>query len=326
MKQQVETPHAQSWLGIEQSVNTRTMTGKGMRRLGGNMVRGIFSLVVVGSVAASSFWLWRAFEKPEQTLAPVATTAPVREVVALTDGVLTRDWVRERIALPAGITLVAVDLGSIKAAVEKEGQVAEAVVSRDFPDTLVVTIRERAPVARVMAALDRAAPPESLLVGNDGVVFRGRGHDAGTIARLPWLDGIRLTRRGEDGFEPVDGVGRVCDLMLAMRRDAPHFIGRFQVVSLAEAPLLVVRMPEAREVVFEETDLPRQLARLDHILKEHARDAAAPRIERIDLSIAAQVTVRYASDSRAAGTPGSSFSLNRNLPSNNRTNNRGLQR
>jgi cell division protein FtsQ len=324
MTRQVETPCAQSWRDIPQPVNPRTMTPRGLRRLGSNIVHMAFSLVFLGGAAGAAAWLWQGFDTPAKTLAPVVQAAPLRAVVVLSDGVIARDWVVERLALPQDVALVAVDLDAAKAALERDGQVRSAVVSRDFPDTLVVTIEERVPVARARAVLDPGAGPETLLVARDGTPYTGHGYDPAMVETLPWVDGVRLVRCGA-GFERIEGMDRVSDLVLAVRQNAPHLAAGFRVVSLADLPRLVVRMPAVRAVVFDggasANTFRQQLARLDYILDEHRRQENAPAIERLDLSIAAQVIVEYA---RPAG-PAAAFSQpNPNSP--NRNNNRGFQR
>jgi hypothetical protein len=325
MTQQVETPFAQSWRDIRQSVNPRTMTPHGLRRLGSNVLQMAFSLLFLGGAAGVGAYLWHGYDTPANTLAPVVKAVPLREVVVLTDGVLAKDWVVERLALPEGVALVAIDLDAAKTALEGDGQVRSAVVSRDFPDTLVVTMEERVPVARALAALEPGGKPETLFLARDGTVYRGRNYDTAMVAALPWIDGVRLVRRGA-GFEPVEGMNRVSDLILAVRQDAPHLAAEFRVVSLAGLPRLIVRTPAIREVVFEggasANTFRQQLARLDYILDDHRRQADAPGIERLDLSIAAQVIVKYA----RPAVPGPVLSQSNPNPSSNQTNSRGLKR
>jgi cell division protein FtsQ len=236
----------------------------------------------------------------------------VRDVVVLTDGVLTDAWVLQRLALPEGILLMSVDLAAAKHALEAEGQVRAAVVKRDFPDTLVVTMNERVPVVRIMVPLE-PGNPEPMLVGRDGFVYRGYHYDARMITNLPWLDGIRLVREGP-GFAPVAGMDRVSELLLAARQDAPHLASQFRVVSLEQYPLMIVKTPTAEGILFEPGNYGRQLARLDFIL-DHYLDAvgADVRFKRIDVSIETQVIVELASGTPTAGPPNLSL-LTQHIP------------
>lgn len=288
----VETPREQSWREIRQAVNPRTMTTQGRRRLGLNLLRAAGTVFTFTALAAAAVYLGQGAETPAEKLAPAMKAEPLRDVVVLTDGVLTKSWVMERLALPREIALVTVDLAAAKAALEAEEQVRAAVISRSFPDTLVVTLEERVPVARAMAALEPRRP-EPLFVARDGVVYRGYHYDPAMVEQLPWLDGIRLTRHGP-GFEPVDGMGRVADFLLAAQREAPHLATGFHIISLAEQPRLIVRSKDVPQIVFEPGNYRRQLARLDYIVDFYRQQPDARPFARIDVSIAAQVAVQFA--------------------------------
>jgi cell division protein FtsQ len=327
MKTEVEIPNERSWREIRQSVNTRTMTTHGRRRLGWNLVNATFSLLMLGALAALGVYLFQGFDRPAQTLGPVVRQEPLREIVLINEGgVLSESWVADRLGLPEGIALMAVDLERAKTLLEREGQVRTAVVTRDFPGTLVVTIEERVPVLRVLVPGEGGARLP-MFVARDGVVYRGFDYDPAMVVQLPWMDGVRLVRDGE-GFVPVAGIDRVSELLLHAREHAPHLASAFKVVSLSELPRIVVRTEFVKEIIFEGPDLKRQLARLDYIIEHFGKLPQPPAsIERIDLSVSSQVAVRLGSSpaptSRPRGRPGSTLFTNNT--SNNQSN-RGHQR
>lgn len=300
MTRQVENPGNQSWRGISQSVSPRVMSAPGRRRFSMNIVRGTFTVVALAGLAALGVYLVQGFDRPAETLAPVVKAEPLREIVVLTDGVLTDSWAREALNLPEGIALMAVDLDGARATLLRTAQVKSIVVARDFPDTLVVTVEERVPVIRIMAAIE-PGKLEPLAVSRDGVVYRPINNNPAMLNALPWLDGVRLTRQGE-GFVPLSGIDDVSDLLLTAQQEAPHLAAEWRVVSLEETPRLVVRTRDIRQIVFDTVNVRRQLAWLDHILDDQARAQEPRPIERIDLSIAArsqppsvpQVVVKYA--------------------------------
>jgi cell division protein FtsQ len=308
MSAEIETAGEQSWRSIRQVVNPRTMTSQGRRRLGWILARATFSLFLLGGLAALGVYLYRGFETPARTLAPVVRDEPLEEIVVITDGVLSRTWVADRLSLPAGIPLMAVDLDRAKLVLEREGQVRVAVITRDFPGTLVVTLEERVPVLRALVPLE-GGRREALFVARDGVVYRGFEYDPKMVAGLPWMDGVRLTRSGS-GFAPVVGVDRASELIVAAHAEAPHLAAEFRVISLADLPRIHVRTDAVREIVFDPGHYRRQLARLDYILEHYRRQGTPPGgIERIDLSVSSQVAVRL-----AASRDVSSSLLTRNLP------------
>lgn len=305
MSAEVERPESQSWRGISQSVNPRVMSAPGRRRFSMNIVRGSFTVLALVGLAALGVYLVHGFERPAETLAPVVKAEPLREIVVLTDGVLTDGWARLTLNLPDGISLMAVDLDAARAELLRTGQVKGVVVARDFPDTLVITIEERVPVIRIMAAIE-PGKLEPLVVSRDGVVYRPINNNPIMLNSLPWLDGVRLTRQGE-GFAPLSGIHHVSDLLLTAQQEAPHLAAGWRVVSLEEAPRLVVRTRDIKQIVFDPVNVRRQLAWLDHILDQEAKQPEPRAIERIDLSIAAralppavpQVVVKHV----AASTP-----------------------
>lgn len=296
---EVEHPETQSWRGINQGVSARAMSVPGRRRLSMNIVRGTFTIVALAGVVALGVYLVQGYRRPAETLAPVVKADPLREIIVLTDGVLSDTWAKEALNLPEGIALMAVDLDAVRATLLRTGQVKGVVVARDFPDTLVITVEERVPVIRIMAAIEPGTL-EPLVVSRDGVVYRPINNNPAMLNSLPWLDGVRLTRQGE-GFAPLPGIDAVSDLLLAVQQEAPHLGADWRVISLEEAPRLVVRTRAIKQIVFDALNTRRQLAWLDHILDQESRRPEPRAIERIDLSIAAraqppavpQVTVRY---------------------------------
>jgi cell division septal protein FtsQ len=296
MNHEVETPQERSWRDVRQSVNPRAMTTHGRRRLGWSVVRTCTLVLVCGGfVAVGLLWaVGGGFDSPTSTIAPVVKAEPLREIVVLTDGVLNEEWVTAWLALPPDIALMAVGLEAARERLESAGQIRHAVVARDFPGTLAVTLEERTPVVRMMVPLD-PRKPEALLVARDGVVYRGANYDQAMLERLPWLDGVRLTRSGEEVL-PIEGMDRVSELLLAGMQDAPHLARTWQIISLVEAPRLIVRTANVREIVFEPANFRRQFARLDYLLDLY-REQGVPRdgIARLDVSIPSQVVVSFAS-------------------------------
>ncbi|HZB20238.1 MAG TPA: FtsQ-type POTRA domain-containing protein, partial [Blastococcus sp.] len=101
-------------------------------------------------------------------LAWLLLAGPVLAVRAVhVDGLVTlpADQVQEAAGIGSGTPLLRVDLGTAEARVARLPQVASVEVTRDWPDSVVITVVERAPVAVVGEAGRRS------LVDADGVLF-----------------------------------------------------------------------------------------------------------------------------------------------------------
>ncbi len=285
-------PVARSWRDIRQEVKPRAMSKSGRRRHAWAVTQWIAGTVVVGGLIWAGVALVDMAENKPQRLAQVAQSESLNECVLETDGVLDRGWLMRTLALPKGVTLLELDLGTLQSRLLADRQVRTAVLSKSFPSTLVVTITERAPVARVMAQLG-AEPPREFLVSRDGVAYAGAGYARELCDSLPWLAGVKLVRAG-NGFAPIGGMDLVADFLGKAKYEAEHLYRNFKIVSLEKLDTdgdLVVRMPDITEVVFSaRDDFFRQLAKLDSI-----RDVLQPHPEsplpRLDLSHGREVPV-----------------------------------
>jgi cell division protein FtsQ len=97
--------------------------------------------------------------------------------------------VRAAVAVPPGVPLARVDLDAVRDRVQAIASVDRALVSRDWPGTLLVEVVERTPVAAVPVGR------QFLLVDDDGVAYR-------TVMRAP--DGLPLARLAQPGPDDVN--------------------------------------------------------------------------------------------------------------------------
>ncbi len=287
---QVIPPPAKTWRDIPQAVAPRAMSREGKKRQALASVRVVLGIVVAGLAAWAGwelFTTWR--DEPTRIAAPVKSN-PLREITLRTDGVLTRDWAEAHLALPTGIDLMELDLGALQQRLLATGQVRTAILSRAFPDTLAIVVEERSPVLRVMAA-DPGGEPRALLVARDGTVYSGNNYDAALLKSLPWLDGVRLVRDADGGFQPISGMESVAELLGTALASAPPIYRSFMIVSLgrlATDGVIVVRSRLVEEIVFglhTQKDFFGQIARLDYILDETRRSPDAPPLRSVNLAV-----------------------------------------
>jgi cell division protein FtsQ len=301
------TATARSWRDIPQEVAPRSMSAEGRRRLVMGFVRTGVILVVLAGVTWAAWEVWRTWRSDPTRLAAPVKTDPLKTVTLRTDGVLDQPWLEARLDLPDGVTLMELDLPALQRTLLRDGQVRSAVLVRTFPDTLVVTIQERMPVAR-LRAVDAVGVAQDYLVARDGVIFAGSRFDPLLLAGMPWLDGVTLTRTG-DGFAPVAGMETLTELLATAQANVPRLYRSWRVVSLARLALdgeIVVRSDDVQEIVFGlRDDFYTQIALLDLVLAESVRlPGQAPSV--INLSLGRrQVPVVFGPRVGTSGQAGS---------------------
>ena len=286
-------PPGRSWRNIRQEVKPLAMSRRGRRRqLAAGVKAGAMSILAVGA-AWGLYAVVHSWETDRTALATAVHSEPVREIVLITDGVLTQQWAAGRLALPKSASLVSLELPALRDRLLTSGQVRVAVLTRNFPATLVVTLQERTPVARLQAS-DGSGGPRQLLVAKDGVVYEGLNYDRRMLAGLPWLDGLRLVKSG-GGFEPIAGMGDVSALLSTAQLQAPHLYRDWLIVSLARlagSDEIVVKAQDVPEIVFSrKRDFFKQVAQLDYVM-ERTRALPDPALRSVNLTLEGQVPVQ----------------------------------
>lgn len=282
-----------SWRTIRQEVSAPAMSRKGRRRqLVGWLKFGLLAILLTGT-GWGILELVQGWKNNRTALATAVHSAPVREVVLITNGVLSQKWVTEVLDLPKSISLMALNLPGLRDRLLAHGQVQRAVLTRSFPDTLVVSLQERSPVVRVQAS-EGSGTIRQLFVAKDGVVFAGLGFGAGLVDSLPWLGGIRLVKTA-GGFAPIPGMTDVSALLSTAQMQVPHLYRGWRVVSLARldsADEIVVKSQEVAEIVFSrKRDFFKQVAQLDYVI-DASHVLADPKLQMINLTLDGQVPVR----------------------------------
>lgn len=286
-----------SWRTIRQDVTPRAMSARGRRRQQLAWLKVVALVSLLGGSAWGVYEMVHTWETDRAAIASAVKSEPVKDIVVVTDGVLGKDWAARTLALPRNVTLMALDLAALREKLIAFGQVRVAVLTRSFPDTLVVNLQERTPVARLQ--IEDGLQKKQLLVAKDGVVYEGVDYDKALLATLPWLDGFKLRRaEGGTGYAPIDGMKSVADLLTTAQLQAPHLYREWLIVSLAGLAghqKIVVKAQDIPEIVFSaKQDFFVQIAQLDHIVDESKRAQATVAFEMVDLSLGPNVPVKFA--------------------------------
>lgn len=308
-------PAARSWRDIPQDITPRAMSTVGRRRMTMKSVKTIATCVVLVGLAYGGFEIWRTWRANPLVLAGAGRSEPVRHVRVESDGVLGQDWVEKTLNLPKDVGMMDLDLFALRERLTAGGQVASAVLTREFPDTLEVKLVERSPVLRLRTRAGHGDVRDFLLA-RDGTVFLGSGYREELLESLPWLAGMKLVRAG-DGFAPLDEIDRVADLLATASSHAPQLYADWRVISLARFEAdgqIVVQSGQVPEVIFgTREDFFTQVARLDLIL-ERVRRRPGEVVRSINLAVGpSQVPVAFEVPAIGALSPAPSRS-NRLLP------------
>jgi len=290
-----QSPKARSWRDIPQEIAPRRMSSVGRRRLNMGFVRTAAMVVTVGAMGWGGFEIWQTLQQDPQRLTAGNESRPVETINLQSNGVLDDAWLQETLALAPQTGLMELDLYALRTRLTASGQVRTAVLVREFPATLNVTLEERSPVVRMNAKLD-GPDTRTFLVAQDGTVYHGEGYGPQLVRSLPWLGGVRLSREGS-GFVPIEGIAQLADLLATARGAMPDRFATWRVVSLERLSAdgqILVQSAQVPEIIFGvREDFYSQIARLDLILEETSRRTTVP-LHSIDLSVgASQVPVAF---------------------------------
>jgi len=298
-------PSVRNWRDIQQSIAPKAMSSEGRKRLQVATAKTVAVLFALGLVGWGLFEGMRLWEQNPNAIQSPVKSAPVKFVDARSDGVLDHGWVTRTLALPKTVGLMELDLYALKNRLLESGQVRTAVLTRKFPETLVVIIEERSPVLRLRAQVG-SAPAKDWLVARDGVTYEGVGYDATLLATLPYLADVPL-KRVQGRFPPIEGMEKVADLLSTAHANIPELYRGWQIVSLARFALdgeIVVRSKDIKEITFgtRESDFFKQVAQLDLIVETGHVQADHPALS-INLAVGgSQVPVVF--EKPAAPAPG----------------------
>jgi cell division protein FtsQ len=308
-----------SWRDIRREVQPLAMSRQGRRRRRLEWLKVVALCSFLAVAGWSVYEVVHSWETDRSGLATAVHSQPVREVILITTGgVLTTQWVTDALALPKSASLMALDLTALRDKLLSFPQVRAAVLTRSFPDTLVVTLQERTPVARVQAD-DGSGAIKHLLVARDGTVYDGFNYDRLMLAGLPWLNDIRLVRSGT-GFAPIAGMEDVATLLSTAQLQAPHLYRDWLIVSLArlaDQDEIIVKAQNNEEIVFSrKEDFFRQVAQLDSILDRISEQTGGTvAVQKVNLALGGQVPVTLAgTPDELAKMPPNSFSIQSSQP------------
>ena len=190
-----------------------------------------------------------------------------------------------------------VNIQELRRELEGIGQVEFAEVTRQFPDSLCVQLKERRPILRMLTRRP-GETPVLYLVSADGVVFSPENFRPAQLLSLPYLDieGTRLVETAE-GFNTIDGAAEVAELLDLARRNYPAIYQDWSVVEFDRlgpafegdpGSHVLIKSGKVKQLRFGGEDFPGQMRRLKYLLHDPKVERLA-QIESIDLSLGKSV-------------------------------------
>ena len=218
-----------------------------------------------------------------------------------TDGVLSRDKIREWARVKKGDNLLALDLSRLKRDLELHPLVESAAAEKILPRQLRITITERKPLAVVYLYHSGATKIQN---GLDRVYLDGAGMVIPPLqaderspaadpnpSALPALVGFNPRELRPGAFVDSTHIRAALDLLAQYERSAVASMIDFRSIDLTSPQTLVARVDSDTEITFATDNFARQLVRLQTTL-EFARGQNRM-LASLDLAVGNYVPARW---------------------------------
>jgi hypothetical protein len=190
-----------------------------------------------------------------------------------------------------------IDIFTIKRNIEQCSQIKEAHIERQFPDTIKVTLKERIPILRILVRDGQSH--REMFVDGEGVIFSCESIAEIERKMMPFLSGMTLKRMGDGGYEKVETLEKVCELLTLAKTKYWPIYAQMEVISIEKLrkknvpwSKINVRCHCASTVIFKDSDFDEQLKRLSFILSTQKVRNSLP-VERIDLSFGKDAVINF---------------------------------
>lgn len=222
----------------------------------------------------------------------------VEHIEIVSDGPLNGVNLVPFIHLPENTTIMNVDIFKVKKRIESLGQVREAIVERQLPNTIKICINEYKPLVKIL--MKDKDKMQELLVSEEGEVFKAYGYGGKKLEHLPYLTGISLRKSGKS-FKRVIHMDYLSELLRSAQVEVPHLYKYWKSISLeycqnnhvSFGSFIKVKTSNMGEIIFAPEKFGLQLNRLNAIVT-YASKQKLRTIERIDLSLENQAAVKVA--------------------------------
>ena len=289
-----------TWKVLDQKVGRRPRTPQALRRKLMRVARGTGVVLVFASLVALAWFGPKWYAEQGQAIDLTGPSQAIANLEFVSDGELDSHWFTQWNPVPQGTSLMEVDIQALRQSLEAIGQIQSAEVKRFFPDSLQIKVKERRPVMRLTTCRPDEEQVEHL-VSNEGFVFDPINFKPTLLSNLPHLtiDSSRLVENDE-GFELIEGVAEVTQLLDLTRRNYPALYRDWKIVSFDRlgpayqddpGAHVLIQSEKIKVIRFSAHDFPEQMRRLKYLMHE-PRFQRSRVIEYIDLSLGEWVFVQ----------------------------------
>jgi len=241
----------------------------------------VFVALVVGAYVGGKEALRRfVWENPDYF---------VHEINFTTDGALTREQVLNTAGIAEELNIFTIDISRARSLIEQMPQVESAVVQRQLPNRITVTVSERRPIAWVAAKGDEdpSSSERSFLIDARGTVLRSRVI-LPEYYHLPIISGFETENLVPGQRVPAWEMQSALELV-SLNADNT----RFQVrnIDLSKGYCLIVTDQRHAKITFGLDKIDVQLSRLNRYLDRAAADKKE--IQTVNLIVERNVPVTF---------------------------------
>ena len=300
-KKILEHPEIKNWRSIKQTAGRQAVSTIARKRRLVAHAKLCSIILIILFMAGGIAYSVHFFRSYENQIVLAGPSDPVRRIVFQSNGELDYQWFEHNLPWPQDKTIMEIDIFAIKQLLEKKGQIASAVVTRKFPDELMIEIIERDPILRARVPGENGNT-EEVYVARDGTVYFHENYEKTKKKHLPYLGGVRF-KEEDDRILSLPGMDIISQLLDTARLNYPSIFQSWRVVSCDQfdglnefsGEIIKIRSSNVREIIFTPLDFNRQLDQLARIIEYSERNHIYY-IKRIDLSISDQVAVQFFPD------------------------------
>ncbi len=228
-------------------------------------------VVVVGLIVSANLW---------------KTSLRVQRVTVEGNRIVETAEIMQLVRIQKNTQLQDIDLTAIRKDILSHHFIKDAVVERDLPATLKITITERLPLAIVNSA-------EILYLDEDGVVLP---HSISKqLFDLPVLSGISpeiaLAPGGTINNPDVHEALQILAASKLVNKELYHLISEVRLRSGGDIVLYAAEW--GVPIIFGRGDIANKLVRLEAFWNDIVREKGSQRLQYVDLRFDDQVVVRW---------------------------------